>query len=60
MFEDDRPKPKTIDFPRKLDLLSISELEEYISLLRQEIGRCEADIIKKKASRDAAASVFKS
>lgn len=59
MFDDERPKPKTGEFPRILDNLSIAEVEEYIQSLSAEIARCEADIAKKKASQDAAASVFK-
>lgn len=59
MFDDDRPKPKTQEFPRKLDNMSIDELQDYIGELKAEITRVEADIAKKKASREAAASVFK-
>ncbi|MGH1398190.1 MAG: DUF1192 domain-containing protein [Alphaproteobacteria bacterium] len=57
---DDLPKPKTDDaFPRDLEDLSIDELGDYITDLKAEIARVEGDIAKKKASQDAAASVFK-
>ncbi len=60
MFDDELPKPKTVDFPRNLENMSVSELEEYIVDLKEEIGKAEHDIAKKKASQDAAASIFKS
>ena len=60
MFDDEKPKPKTTEFPRKLVDMSIAELRTYIEALRAEIARCETDIVKKQASKDAAASVFKS
>lgn len=60
MFDDDLPKPKTSEFPRNFDGMSVSELEEYVGELKEEIIKAEADIAKKKASADAASSVFKS
>ncbi len=57
--EDDLPKPKTHEFPRNLENLSVSDLEDYIESLKGEIARAEEDIKKKKASHAAAASVFK-
>lgn len=60
MFDEDLPKPKSdAAFPRNLELLSVSELEEYIKDLESEIKRVQDDIAKKKSSQDAAASVFK-
>ena len=57
---DDLPKPKTdSNFPRDLENLSIDELNDYITDLKAEITRVEGDISKKKASQDAASSVFK-
>ncbi len=38
--------------------MSIGELEERISLLRQEISVCEAEIEKKKAQKQAAEALF--
>lgn len=60
MFDDDLPKKKVSEFPRTLDPLSVSDLREYIEVLREEIDRVEVDIDKKKASQDLANSVFKS
>lgn len=59
MFDDDLPKPKTATFPRNLETLSVSDLEEYIEELEAEITRVKADIDKKKASSDAASAFFK-
>lgn len=59
-LDDDKPKPKTHEFPRKLVDMSVAELEQYIADLKAEITRVEQDMQKKKASRDAAASIFKS
>jgi len=42
-----------------LDTLSIGELEERIGLLEGEIERLKSAISQKKASKDAADSVFK-
>lgn len=60
MFDEELPKPKSFEFPRKLENLSIDELSAYIDDLKSEIERVEQDISSKKASQDAAASVFKS
>jgi len=60
MDPDDKPRPREITLPRPLDSLSITELEEYIGLLEQEIERARADIAKKKAARGGADSFFKS
>ena len=60
MFDDDLPKPKTEDFPRNLETMSVEELKVYIEELKDEIKRVEQDMTAKQASRDAAASVFKS
>ncbi len=59
MFDEELPKPKTAEFPRNMDNMSVSELEEYIEELQAEIAKAEGDIAKKKASEDAATSVFK-
>lgn len=60
MFDDDLPKAKSSEFPRTLEAMSISELEEYVQDLQGEIKRVEQNIVNKKASQEAAASVFKS
>lgn len=60
MFLDDLPKPKSDNsFPRNLDAMSVADLESYIGDLQAEIVRVQGDIQKKKASQDAANSVFK-
>jgi uncharacterized small protein (DUF1192 family) len=59
-IDDDRPKKKlTHDIGQDLALLSVGEIDERIALLRAEIGRLEADRLKKEASRSAADAVFK-
>lgn len=57
---DDLPRPKTNEFPKNIVDLSVEELQAYITELEAEIARVRVDITKKQASRDAAASVFKS
>ena len=59
MFDDDLPKPKSEEFPRNLELLSVGELESYIGELESEIARVKTDIENKKASSDAADAFFK-
>lgn len=54
----DPPKPKSVE-PADLEILSIDALEEYIEERHAEIRRAEEMIEKKRAARDAAASVFK-
>ncbi len=59
MFEDDNePRKKPIG-QKSLDDMGIAELEGYIVQLKAEITRTEAEIVKKKAIRDRAASAFK-
>lgn len=62
MFNDDLEprKAMTVTLPRNLENMSVAELEEYIEELNAEIGRVEADIEQKNASKEAADSVFKS
>lgn len=59
MFDDLPLKKKTHDFPRILDGMSVSDLDEYIIALNDEISRVQTDIATKKASEEAAASIFK-
>ncbi|HXI08654.1 MAG: DUF1192 domain-containing protein [Bradyrhizobium sp.] len=59
--DDDRPRKKVShDIGQDLSLLSVEELSERIALLRSEIERLEAASAKKRASKDAANSLFKS
>lgn len=60
MFDDDLPqKKKTSEFPRNLESLSLDELALYIGKLKAEIARTESEIVRKKASEEAAAAFFK-
>jgi uncharacterized small protein (DUF1192 family) len=59
--DDDRPRKKvTHEIGQDLSLLSVEELTERVALMRTEIARLEESATKKRASRDAANSVFKS
>jgi uncharacterized small protein (DUF1192 family) len=58
--EDDRPKKKIAhEIGQDLTLLSVTELNARIELMRAEIARLEADIKNKQASRSAADQFFK-
>ena len=59
MFDDDLPVLKTQTFPRNLEEMSLSDLQDYIDDLEHEIERVREDIKKKKASGDAADAFFK-
>jgi len=60
MEEDDRPKKKIVhEIGQDLALISVKELHERIAILQEEIGRLEADIARKQASRSAADHFFK-
>jgi uncharacterized small protein (DUF1192 family) len=59
--DDDRPRKKiSHEIGQDLSLLSLEELNERIALLSGEIDRLEAAATKKRASKDAANSFFKS
>lgn len=59
--DDDRPRPKiTHQLGQDLSLLSLDDLNERIAMLETEIERLKVEAVKKRASRDAAASFFKS
>lgn len=59
--DDDLPRRKvTHEIGQDLSNLSVEELGERIVLLSGEIERLRMAETKKRASRDAAASVFKS
>jgi uncharacterized small protein (DUF1192 family) len=60
MDEDDRPRKKiTHEIGQDLSLLSVEELNERIALLTGEIARLQEAAAKKRASKDAANSFFK-
>jgi len=57
---DDLPKKKiTHEMGQDLSLLSVTELTERVSLLKEEIARLEAEINRKRASKSAADTFFK-
>jgi uncharacterized small protein (DUF1192 family) len=59
--DEDRPRKKiSHEIGQDLSLLSVEELAERIALLKGEIERLEAASAKKRASKDAANSFFKS
>jgi uncharacterized small protein (DUF1192 family) len=58
--EDDRPKKKiTHEIGQDLARLSVKELQERIALMKEEIGRLDAEIARKQASRNVADGFFK-
>ena len=58
--EDDRPKKKlTHEIGQDLTLLSVGELNERVTLLKEEIARLEANMATKQASKSAADLFFK-
>ena len=58
--EDDRPKKKIVhEIGQDLTLLSATELNERIALLKEEIARLEADMTRKRAVKSVADSFFK-
>jgi uncharacterized small protein (DUF1192 family) len=59
--DDDKPRRKiTHDIGQDLSLLSVEELGERIALMNAEIERLQAAMTRKRASKDAANSFFKS
>jgi uncharacterized small protein (DUF1192 family) len=59
--DDDRPKKKVShEIGQDLSLLSVEELNERIMLLTSEIERLREAATKKRASKEAANSFFKS
>jgi uncharacterized small protein (DUF1192 family) len=58
--DDDKPRKKvTHEIGQDLSLLSVEELAERIALMTSEIERLQAAATKKRASKDAANSFFK-
>lgn len=59
--DDDKPRKKVShEIGQDLSLLSVDELGERIALLKAEIERLDQAMAKKRASKDAANSFFKS
>jgi len=60
MFDDDRPVKKVShEIGADLSTLSVDELNARIALLREEIGRIEAEVASKSSSRSSAESLFR-
>jgi uncharacterized small protein (DUF1192 family) len=58
--DEDKPKKKIAhEIGQDLTLLSVTELDERVALMRAEIARLEADKAKKQAQRSAADQFFK-
>ena len=58
--DDDKPRKKiTHEIGQDLSLLSVEELTERIALMNAEIERLQEAVAKKRASKDAADSLFK-
>jgi uncharacterized small protein (DUF1192 family) len=58
--DDDKPKKKLAhEIGQDLTLLSAGELTDRITLLKEEIGRLQADMAKKQAVKSAADIFFK-
>jgi uncharacterized small protein (DUF1192 family) len=58
--DDDKPRKKVIhEIGQDLSLLSVEELTERIALMNSEIERLQQAATKKRASKDAANSFFK-
>ena len=58
--DDEQPKPTPHRIGEELAMLSEAELAERVTMLKAEIERIEAALEAKLASREAAASHFKS
>ncbi len=57
---DELPKKRiTHELGQDLALLSVGELAERVALLKDEIGRIEAEMARKQASKSAADMFFK-
>lgn len=58
--DDDRPRKAVAhEIGQDLAMLSVEELTARLALLRGEIARLEQAAARKRASRDAANSIFK-
>jgi uncharacterized small protein (DUF1192 family) len=59
--DDDRPRKKTShEIGQDLSLLSVEELGDRIAMLSAEVERLREAVTRKRASKDAADSFFKS
>ena len=63
MFDDEDARAKKateLVIGADLSTISVDELKERITLLKEEIVRIQAEIAAKQSSKDAAESVFRS
>ena len=61
MEDDDRPRKKiSHEIGQDLSLLAVEELTDRITMLSAEVERLREAVTKKRASKDAANSFFKS
>lgn len=60
MFDDDLEPRKPKKVLKKLDSLSLDDLDAYIAEMKEEIQRAELEISRKKAHMNAASTLFKS
>jgi uncharacterized small protein (DUF1192 family) len=61
MEDDDRPRKKiSHEIGQELSLLSVEELTDRIAMLSAEVERLREAMTKKRASKEAANSFFKS
>jgi uncharacterized small protein (DUF1192 family) len=56
----DEPQAKAKPKPKDLSSLGVAELNDYITELKAEIARAEAEIIKRGKDKNAAEALFKS
>ena len=60
MFDPENEPRNMPKKPKPLDKLSVEELEQGIREMKDEIVRYEAEIVKKKAHKEAMSALFKS
>ena len=58
-WDEPTKKPSAVSLGEDLSTLGIGELEARVAALHTEIERVEGEIKRKKAQKDAAASLFK-
>lgn len=60
LFDEDQPKKKVShEIGADLAAISADELKARIALLKEEIGRIEADLAAKSSSRSSAENLFR-
>ena len=60
LFDEEPKKPaRAHEIGQDLSLLSVGELRERIEVLQSEVGRLEAELRSKSASKSAAESLFR-